>query len=187
MCLASLALFGVGIMYYTVKFKDTRYSSSLVTIDNMTAPGRYCGICDINYCCALSKTANLTSDSTVRMWYIRSNKHVDIVARLNQPYKYRTAEGSGCIFGGGLILGIIAISCRHMESDDDSESDIPKIPNLVRTLMSIVSGYPEYFTSARIFFFKNAKILVVFGTYCVSWCAHYDQYRYSVSLCEIQR
>lgn len=129
MCLGSLALFGVGIMYYVVKFKDDRYSSSLVTIDNVTVPSRYCGICDINYCCALSKTANLTADSTVRMWYIRSNKHVDIVARLNQPYKYYHGKGSGCICGSVAIIGIIVIFTECKRSNDvDREPDVPKIP-----------------------------------------------------------
>lgn len=111
--LGSLALLSIGIMYLVTDSKDTRYASSLVTIDNITMPGRYCGICAINYCCAVSTTANLTTGSHVQMWYMRDSKRLDVAAVFEQPYRVNNGKGMGCLYGGGFLFVISTAMIGH--------------------------------------------------------------------------
>lgn len=117
-CLGAVIMTSIGIAYLSVKFKDDRYSSSLVTIHNVTVPGRYCGICDINYCCAVSTTVKLTADSVVRMYYIRDHKRLDVAAVFEQPSRRNDDVGIGCVVVGVLLMVAVTIGVNSRKIDN---------------------------------------------------------------------
>lgn len=108
-----------GIAFFVVRISDNTYSSTVVTVNNVTVPDKYCGVCGTNYCCAVSTSANLTTGSRVRMWYKPTTAHLEIVALLKQPYYSGKDLGFGCLFTAAALMVIMAVTAVHVSDPRD--------------------------------------------------------------------